>query len=471
VELDWVIVSIEGIRQWGLLVAFVLLAGGVLGGVYYYFHEPVDRRALRTLRKASAAQEQVRRTGVTDSLKGEFDQASLLLEQARTACENKEYPACLARAEDSLERFELLVGFASRDFAGSGQIISAQGKVEVQRANQTGWERARERQVLYNGDFVKTAGGASAEVLFSDGTVYRLGSDTLLEMHREAGTGKEAASGEVKLTVGEVNVFTALNQSVVLTDSVRAEVERDSRVGVDVADDSSTTVAAYAGGARVTGQSGQTAQLRSRQAVSASASGQLGERRVVPAVPALLEPPANVLVNLDASDRVRLTWRSVTGAIAYDLQVSRSRVFGPSNLEVLSNNRPGTEATIRVLRPGTYYWRVAAAGADRLRSEWSGPRAFKAYTGKRVEELVDTTPPKLEVARPTQIGNMFLVQGQTEPGCTVTINGESVDVGADGKFKKAIAFHETGVGVILIQAIDPAGNTSEHRERVFLEAD
>jgi hypothetical protein len=191
----------------------------------------------------------------------------------------------------------------------------------------------------------------------------------------------------------------------------------------------------------------------------------------VPAVPVLLDPPANVPINLDANDRVTLTWRPVTGAVAYDLQVSQSRVFAPSSIAVRSNNRPEASATIQVLQPGTYYWRVAAAGTDRLRSEWSGPRAFKAYTGKRVEELVDTTPPKLEIAKPTQIGNMFLVQGRTEPGCTVTVNGELVDVGADGAFKKAIAFHETGAGVIVIQATDPAGNKSEHREHVFLEAD
>jgi hypothetical protein len=138
---------------------------------------------------------------------------------------------------------------------------------------------------------------------------------------------------------------------------------------------------------------------------------------------------------------------------------------------VVSSNRQGIAATVRVLRAGTYHWRVAAVGDDRVRSEWSAPRAFKAFTGRRVEELADTTPPRLVVTKPRQMGNLFLVQGETEPGVIVTINGEAVDVAADGTFKKAIAFHDSGTGLIVVRAVDPAGNASEHREPVYLEAD
>lgn len=470
-ELDWVVVSVEGVRRWGLLATFVVLAAVLLAAVYYFLHEPIDKKAQRILRRASATQEQLRRAGFSDSLSDEFEQASLLLDQARGDCETSQWAPCLARGKDALRRFELLTGLTGSDFTGSGQIISVQGKVEIQRANQTKWERAREKEPLYNGDFVKTSSGAATEVLFSDGTVYRLGSDTLLEVHREARTGKEPASGEVKLTVGEVNVFTALNQSVVLTESARAEVDRDSRVGVDVAEDQSATVAAYAGSAEVTTSAGERAQLATRQAVRAESSGKLGARIAIPGVPTLAEPAPNVLINLDTSDRVTLTWNPTPGADGYDLQLSRSRVFTASNLEVVSNNRREASATVKVLRPGTYYWRIAAVGREGVRSEWSSPRAFKAYTGRRVEELADTTPPRVVVQRPTQIGNLFLIQGETEPGATVKIDGEPVDVAADGTFKKAVPLGQPGAHVFVIRATDPAGNTSEHREPVYLEAD
>jgi hypothetical protein len=469
-QVDWVVVSVAGAKRWGLLVFFLLLAGGVLASVLYFMHEPPERRAQRTLRRATASQEEVRRAGFSENLAGEFDQASRLLGEARADFDRRDYPACVARAEDAQQRFDLLGGLANRDFVGSGQIIGLHGKVEVQRANQTKWDKAREKQPLYNGDFIKTGMDSSAEVIFSDSTVYRVGPDSLLEVHREARTGREPSAGEVKVKVGQVNVYTASNQSSVVTDAARAEVDRDSRVGVEVAEDSATLVAAYAGRAHVTGATGQSVDLGTRQAVSAAPGGALGQQRAVPDPPVPEKPAANALVNLDASDRVELIWRPVAGITGYELQVSRSRVFTTSNIE-FTNRRDSPSAFVKVMRPGTYFWHVAALGAERLRSEWSPPRAFKAFAGPRVEALTDTTPPKLEVQRPTQMGNFFLVQGVTEPGATVTVNGEAVDVAGDGTFKKTVALTREGWNTIVIRATDPAGNSSEDRKTVRVEGE
>jgi hypothetical protein len=469
-QLDWVVVSVAGAKRWGLLVFFLLLAGGVLASVLYFMHEPPERRAQRTLRRATASQEEVRRAGFSENLAGEFEQASRLLDEARADFDRRDYPACVARAEDAQQRFDLLGGLANRDFVGSGQIIGLHGKVEVQRANQTKWDKAREKQPLYNGDFIKTGMDSSAEVIFSDSTVYRVGPDSLLEVHREARMGREPSAGEVKVKVGQVNVYTASNQSSVVTDAARAEVDRDSRVGVEVAEDSATLVAAYAGKAHVTGATGQRVDLGTRQAVNAAPGGALGQQRAVPDPPVPEKPAANALVNLDASDRVELIWRPVAGITGYELQVSRSRVFTTSNIE-FTNRRDSNSAVVKIFRPGTYFWHVAALGAERLRSEWSPPRAFKAFAGPRVEALTDTTPPKLEVERPTQMGNFFLVQGVTEPGATVTVNGEPVDVAGDGTFKKTVALTREGWNTIVIRATDPAGNSSEDRKTVRVEGE
>jgi len=470
-EVDWVIVSVAGIKRWGLLAFALLLAGSVVAGVFYFTHEPPEVKAQRLLLRATAAQEQVRRAGFSDNLAAEFDQASRLLEEARSDWERKDYPACVARAEDALQRFELLGGLANRDFVGSGQVIALQGKVEVQRANQTRWEKAREKQALYNGDFVKTGLDAFAEVLFSDGAIYKIGSDSLLEVHREARGGRSPSPGEVKVKVGQVNVFTAANPSSVVTDAARADVERDSRVGVEVAEDSGTLVSAYAGRAKVTGATGGQVELRTRQAVSAAPGGTLGQQRAVPDVPFPEKPRVNYLLNMDASDRLELGWRGVPGSTGYELQVSHSRLFAPSTLEFPAHRLDSTSAVLKILKPGTYYWRVAALGPDRVRSEWSSPRSFKAFAGQRVEALTDTTPPRLEVAKPTQMGNFFIVQGTTEPGATVTVNGETVEVAGDGTFKKTVALNREGWNMIVIKATDPAGNTAEDRKQVYVEVD
>ncbi len=211
----------------------------------------------------------------------------------------------------------------------------------MQRASQTKWEKAREKQPLYNGDFVKTGPDASAEVIFSDSTVYQIGPDSLLEVHREARGGRAPSAGEVKVKVGQVNVYTATNPSSVVTDAARADVDRDSRVGVEVAEDRGTLVAAYAGRAKVTGATGGQVDLGTRQAVSAAPGGTLGKQVAVPDAPVPERPRANALVNLDASDRVELAWRPVAGSTGYELQVSRSRLFTTST----SSSRTGATRT------------------------------------------------------------------------------------------------------------------------------
>ncbi|MFH1177519.1 MAG: FecR domain-containing protein [Acidobacteriota bacterium] len=463
--------SIEGIRRWGLLALFIVLAGALVAGGFFVLHEPPQRRAQRLLQRASVAQEEVRRSGVSEGLSSEFDQASSLLETARHDLARNDYSACAARAEEALRRFELLAGLVNRELVGSGQIVALQGKVEVQRANQTRWETAHEKQRLYNGDFIKTSREGAADILFSDGTVCRVGPNSLLEVHRTGRSERESSGGEVKVKVGQVNVYTTTSPSLVLTDAARAEVDRDSRMGVEVGPDTTTHVSSYSGKARVTGASGERIDLGAQQAVTANAQGKLGKRQAVPDVPALEEPRANAIVNLDTGTRVELRWRPVPGSTGYHLQVSRSRLFAPFNIEVESDRRPQSAAALQVLRPGTYHWRVAALGTESVRSEWSSPRAFKAYSGPRVKELADTTPAKLEVQPAQQIGHFFLVQGVTESGAIVTINGEAVEVGGDGTFKKAVVFGRAGWNTILVRAIDPAGNTSEHRESVLVEVD
>ena len=63
----------------------------------------------------------------------------------------------------------------------------------------------------------------------------------------------------------------------------------------------------------------------------------------------------------------------------------------------------------------------------------------------------------------------FCSQIETEIGATITINGERVELGVAGKFRKTVEMFKEGWNDILIVATDPSGNHSEHRERVFVE--
>ena len=69
------------------------------------------------------------------------------------------------------------------------------------------------------------------------------------------------------------------------------------------------------------------------------------------------------------------------------------------------------------------------------------------------------------------MGNLILIQGSTEPGATVAINGEPVEVGGDGTFRKTIQLNREGVNTIVVRAADPAGNAAEVSKQVFVEVD
>jgi len=64
---------------------------------------------------------------------------------------------------------------------------------------------------------------------------------------------------------------------------------------------------------------------------------------------------------------------------------------------------------------------------------------------------------------------MFIVQGRTEAGASVVVNGEHAVTDADGHFRKTIEIPREGWNNIEVVATDPAGNETRRSERVFVE--
>ena len=105
----------------------------------------------------------------------------------------------------------------------------------------------------------------------------------------------------------------------------------------------------------------------------------------------------------------------------------------------------------------------------RSRSEWSDVRRFRIFSRVRQTLLKDHTPPDLIVKPAQQLGHMFIVEGTTEGGAVVTINGEWVEVKGDGYFRKAIEMRQNGWAEIVVIAVDPSGNKTERSETVNVE--
>jgi len=342
-----------------------------------------------------------------------------------------------------------------------------QGDVEFRRGEQGEWETARSRDLLHSGDYVKTSGNGSAEIVFLDGTLYTVRPNTLFLVTRTRnviGAGTEQA---IAMDYGWVDLNTAQRGGRVSTPSAEARVERDTEAAVSFDRETARArFSAYRGSLEVTSKTGETRRVGPLEEVR-QIGDRLADPRALPAPPTVETPAPHLETSLDGDRRLVLSWDPVPGAASYALQVSRSRLFVDNLIDV--DSRTKTEATLELRGEGSFQWRVAAVTRDGLQGPWTEPRTIRVVAGVRSGERGDTTPPTIELDQVQVYGNLFIVSGRTEAGATLRINGEAVAVAQNGTFTKTVLVSREGWSVLEVVAADPAGNVATLRQRVFVE--
>lgn len=470
IEIDWYLIKVSNIRRLAALIVTLVIAAGLLFLAYQRLNLPPEARARRAIERAETAQAAAEEQVLPKDLRVELEQAASQLERARNSYLNDLFLEAEADAESARLRFLALAGSGTNQLAGVGEFFSLEGRVQIQRAGSPEWGNAQHRQPVFNGDFVRTGRDGSAEILFKDGSLYRIAPDSLLEIQHTPES--DSAKGRVKMRVGRIDVVTSGSSSTVSTDTAETEIASDSRVAVDVEDSAGgggTRVAAFDGGARVTTNRGEEIVLGSRQQVEATTEGELSSMRRIPTPPVLLEPQNNASFDMKKQSVVTLTWRGRGDDQAVHLQVARSRRFIADTIEVESAEIRADSARLKVLAPGTYFWRAALVGEGGVASEWSPVRRMRIYSSLERAMRADRTPPTLSLVPIQQLGAMFIVQGQTEVGASVTVNGEPAVADSDGHFRKTIEIPREGWNTIVVVATDPAGNETTRKERVFVE--
>jgi hypothetical protein len=466
-ELDWVVIRVQPLRKVLAVVIVGLVAAGLVFLAYKSLNLSPEARARRAIERADGALAHAETQPLPAHWRDEFDQAKDQLDMARSEYAEQNWEDAETLADSARRRFEALAGAGDQELVGVGQFFSLEGRVQLQRAGQTGWENTHQGIPVFNGDFVRTGRDGNAEILFADGSLYRISPNSLLEIHHEM---SQESPRTVKMVAGRINVYTSGSPSTVTTDTAETEIDRDSRVAVDVAaEDRKTTVAAFQGSARVRSNRGQEVVIGEREAIAATASGAMTEKQAIPAAPFPVEPRNNAGFDIGENPMIELAWRGRPRGGTVHLQVSRSKSFGSEQLDVDAPNLAKDSARLRLVAAGTYFWRVAALGQGTAPSEWSTVRRFRVFSTISERLLEDKTPPELAVSQPQQLGHMFIFEGVTEPSATVTINGEKVELDADGRFRKTVEIFDEGWIDIVIVAVDPSGNRTERTERVFVE--
>lgn len=465
-DIDWYLISIDRLKQIGLVVLLVLLGGA---GYWFWQNQQGNPKtnAESAIADARQALNSLAASGEFNAHKNEFNRAQQKLDEARVHLNATRFLEARDAAVESqtISRAALSGG---GEIENDAQFLTVEGDVEFQKAASSEWKNAEPRTPLVNGDWVKTGNRASAELIFSNGSLYTVGPNALLEIYSAINPATSQKTNAVQMRVGSVEVATANESSAVRTPGTHVVVESESTTQVGVDKEQQSSIVATRGAASVSPEAGGPAvRVTTGEKVSSNPQGAISTVRKLVMPPALLSPGDNQVFQLSPDLRVELVWDNRAGADGYVLQVSRSRLF--STLEI-NTRRTKTSAVARVTSEGAFYWRVAAVGPDGEAGPFSTFRRFRVAGGGASKAVTDRTPPALTLKAPFHVGGQFYtIAGSTEPGATVFINDEEVDVESSGAFQKLIAVQNIGRNTIVIKAVDAAGNQTVQSQTVIVE--
>lgn len=350
--------------------------------------------------------------------------------------------------------------------ATTASFTSIEGSVKVKTVGTFEWVSADRSTVLRKSDLVRTGSGAAAEIRFFDGTVVHVRPDSLITIEETSeDPSTKARKVAWHVSSGEVN-FQTVRKNVpesatkVSGPNLEGTVNEMSAGALRVAESGESDVRLFQGSGRIQTKGGQTVELGASEAFKVDAGGKAGAKVALPAVPALLAPAHQSEITYPDPARATtlLLWKPVLGAVSYHLMLDYSAYFNRPLVD-----RKGirdNQQELRGLEPGKYYWHVAAIDKDGEEGNFSD---FARFTVSKPSSGTggDGPPPPLIIESLDVRTNILQVKGKTEPGATITVNGQRVDVGGDGSFNDFITLEKAGKQIVVIRATGLNGGVKE----------
>jgi hypothetical protein len=349
----------------------------------------------------------------------------------------------------------------------TAQFISIEGNVKVKAVGTVEWVTADKSMILQRSDVVRTGSGSAAEIRFFDGTVVHLRPESLVTIDTGEDPSTNRRNSALRISSGKADFQTAVRAgSSISTPTATTRAGADSNGGVLVAETGDTEVKLFKGTAQVETKAGQKENLGTNEGLRVDQGGKAGPKLSLPTAPILLNPAHQAEISYIDPERAvtLLAWRPVTGASSYHLMLDYSAYF----------NRPifdrkgikDSTVELRGLDIGKYYWRVAA---DRDEVEGDFSNFFRFTVTRPAGASRGSGPPPPLVVDPLDIRtNIVQVKGRTEPGATVTVNGQRVEVQEDGSFNEFITLQEPGKQWVVIRSTGINGGMNEQKRTVVV---
>jgi type II secretory pathway pseudopilin PulG len=272
--IDWYLISVARLRQIGLIILLILLG---VGGWWYYSNQKRNPRsaAESTIAEARQALNSLASSKDFPSHRSDFERAQHKLDEAGTLLAAGKYPEAENAAVES-QTFSRAALSGKGAAENDAQFLTVEGDVQFQKSPSNDWAPAETHTPLFNGDWVKTGGGASAELIFSNGSLYTVGANALLEVYSQFNAASSRKNNSVQMTIGSVEVNTTDDASTVRTPGSQVTIDSESTTHVGVNAEKATAVVAEKGSASVQGPSGGAAvKLAVGEKVTATPTGSL----------------------------------------------------------------------------------------------------------------------------------------------------------------------------------------------------
>jgi hypothetical protein len=350
----------------------------------------------------------------------------------------------------------------------TAQLLTIEGNVKVKAVGILEWVTADKSMVLQKGDVVRTAAGSAAEIRFFDGTVVHLRPDSLVTIDTgEDPQQQNRRSSQLHISSGHADFQTPPKAgSSITTPTATTRAGADTNGGVQVAEAGDTEVKLYKGTGQIETSAGQKLNLSTNEGVKVDQGGKAGPKLQLPPAPILVNPPHQAEISyMDPEKAVTLlVWRPVAQATSYHVMLDYSAHFN----RPLVDRKGIKDSTVelRGLDVGRYYWRVSA-DKDEVEGDFS---TFSKFTVTRPTgpNAGNGPPPPLFIDPLDVRSNIVQVKGRTEPGATVTVNGQRVDVQEDGSFNEFITLQEPGKQLVVIRSTGLNGGINEQKRTVIV---
>jgi hypothetical protein len=272
---------------------------------------------------------------------------------------------------------------------------------------------------------------------------------------------------------GRVNFSTGDESTEIVTPTVRTTATQNASGNIDVTEAGDTGVKIFRGQAEVETSQGQKVTLSENQAVQVDAAGKAGSRVELPPPPTLIAPPskARLPVTAPPEPSAKLSWTPVKNGTAYrvamDYNVTQANLLLSAALD--EPGITGTSHEIKGLNIGRYFWRVSAINKDGLEGGFSRVSFFAVVEPEVPLPAATPTPgpraPILVLQALDQVApGIVHVGGRTNPGATLTVDGNALKVLADGSFSEYVRY--SGTGELVVRATSPDGQFTEQSRAV-----